>query len=73
MTVFEEKTTEFMMNEQKSILIFSRGAKEKESISNSLKVQTGSLPATYLVIILSNNKSKEKDVDLLLDKINKKN
>ena len=61
------------MNENKSCLYFSKGARNKQSIMDIIKIKSGHLPIIYLGIPLSHNKLKARDFGHLIDKINKKN
>lgn len=60
------------MNEQKSILFFSKGTKNKDLIASIINVKLGTLPIIYLGIPLSHNKLKCRGFGPLINKINKK-
>lgn len=67
-----ENHTGLDLNYNKYTMFFSKGAKNKHQIANTLKISTGNLPFMYLGIALSSNKSKARDFDWSIDKINKK-
>lgn len=59
------------INENKSIVYFSKESKNKKQIADFLKINTGNSPTTYLGIPLSNNILKTRYFGCLIDKINK--
>lgn len=60
------------LDSRKSTLFFSKGARNKYQIAETLKLNIGSLPIIYLGIPLSKNKLRARDFGWLIDKINKK-
>lgn len=67
-----QQVASLMLSDNKSNIVFSKGARYRQDISDIIKVKPANLPIVYLGIPLSQSKLKARDFGLLIDKINKK-